>query len=246
MADSDNTMSLPAVTRRKVLAGTAIAIVGSKGGGFVRNNPEADQAIDPAVSVWQKWRAAQDHTEWLCRQQQRMERKLIEDVGVPCSKILLRDGQSVTLHSLEAVRDVLDLGSEKVAVCATAETNLEAHQARWDAADREIGYSAALAAEREAADRADELLKLLSETPAASFAGVAAKLDAILREEQPSEGCSEFPWPQIRSARDDLTRISKEIAPEQAFPEEIRQQQHGCRPGESVFAVARGTDASVE
>lgn len=121
---------------------------------------------------------------------------------------------------------------------------MAAHQARWDAADREMGYSAMLLAEGEAADRAEELLELLSRTPAASLAGVAAKLDAALTEGEPSEGSSEFPWPQIRSARDDLVRIAKEAMPEQVFPEEIGQQQHCRRPGEGGFAFARGDDGT--
>lgn len=209
MADSDNTTSRPRVTRRRVLAGTAIAIAGFKGNGFARS----DQAADPAVSAWQKWRTAYDRTEYLCRQQQRLERKLVETVGVPCSKIFLRDGQSVTLHSLEALRDALDLGNEDLSVRTEAEADLAAHQARWDAADREIGYSAALRAECEAADRADQLLEILSEFPAASLAGVAAKLDAVLTEGQASKDDDEFPWPQIRSTLEDVVRIGHQREP---------------------------------
>lgn len=42
-----------------------------------------------------------------------------------------------------------------------------------------------------------------------SSAGVAAKLDAVLREGNIWEDGSEFPWPQIRSALDDLARIGR-------------------------------------
>lgn len=54
MGDSDNTTTRPLVTRRRVLAGTAIAIVGSKRNAFARNDLETDQSADPAVAVWRK------------------------------------------------------------------------------------------------------------------------------------------------------------------------------------------------
>ncbi len=70
-------------------------------------------------------------------------------------------------------------------------------------------YAAALIAEKTAGEQATELLKRLSQTPAASLAGVAAKLDAVLGEGQPSEDDEEFPWPQIRSALADIIRIGR-------------------------------------
>ncbi|MDX8442902.1 hypothetical protein [Mesorhizobium australafricanum] len=221
MADSDNNMTLPFVTRRRVLAGTAIAMAGWQPKAFARNDLEKDQAADPAVAVWRKFQAALEQTERLCLQQQRLERKLAETVGFPCATIRLRDGESVTLHSLRALQEVLDLDPEDAAMRAKAEADFADHQMRWDAADKEIGYSATLRAERNAADRAEHLLETLSKTPAASLAGVAAKLDAALREGEVSEASDEFPWPQIRSALDDVIRIGQRLVPEQVFPNDM-------------------------
>ncbi|MDX8525877.1 hypothetical protein RFM68_15295 [Mesorhizobium sp. MSK_1335] len=233
MADSDITTTLPVVTRRRVLEGAAIAIVGSSRRAVARYDQETPQLTDPAVAVWRKWCAAHKQTERLCREQQRLERKLVEAVGFPSATIQPSEGKNVTLHSLQALRIVLDLAPEDVAMRAKAETDFAHHQERWDAVDSEIGYSATLRAEREAADRTEELLELLSETPAASLAGVVAKLDAVLMEGEPSEGSSEFPWPQIRSALDDLMTIGKIVA-EQAFPEEqpspLQEQTGGGSP----------------
>ena len=108
---------------------------------------------------------------------------------------------------------MLGIGSADLGVGAKAEADLSAHQARWDASDRAIGYTATLRAESEAADRAETLLEALSETPANSLAGVAAKLDAILREGQPSKDDAEFPWPQIRSVLEDIGRIGGQKGP---------------------------------
>ncbi|ESW62694.1 hypothetical protein NKI48_31760 [Mesorhizobium sp. M0644] len=94
-----------------------------------------------------------------------------------------------------------------------AEADFAAHQARWDAAAEETGYTAALRAEREAGDRAEDLLEVISSTPATTLAGIAGKLDAVLREGEAWEECSEFPWPQIRSALNDLVRIAQQMIP---------------------------------
>lgn len=225
MGDSDNTTTLPLVTRRRVLTGTAIAMAAWQPTAAARNDLEKDEPTDPAVAVWREWQAAHQQAERLCRQQQRLERKLAESVGFPCATIRLRDGESVTLHSRGALQGVLDLCPEDEATRAKAEADFAAHQARWDAADREIGYSAALHAERESADRAEDMLEMLSETPAASLAGVAAKLDAVLREGEVSEDSIEFPWPQIRSTLDDVIRIGQRLVPEQMLASEMLQSK---------------------
>lgn len=98
---------------------------------------------------------------------------------------------------------------EDAPACAVAEAKFEAHKLRWDMADRDIGYSVTVHAEREAADRASDLLDAIAAMPATSLAGVAAKLDAVLREGNIWEDGSEFPWPHIRSALDDLAHIAR-------------------------------------
>jgi hypothetical protein len=207
MADSDNSTPLSFVTRSELFRAPTAQMVGSQAEALARNDLERDQPADPAVAAWREWQAAQEETERLSREQQRLERKLVETVGFPNVMIKLSEGRTVTLHSLEAVRDVICVGSVDVAVGAKAEADLAAHQARWDASDRTIGYSATLRAESQAADRAEAFLEALSETPAISLAGVAAKLDAILREGQPSKDDAEFPWAQIRLVLEDIGRI---------------------------------------
>lgn len=207
------------------------------------NDLETDQSADPAMAVWREWQAAHEHTDRLCRQQQRQERKLVETVGFPCATIRLPGGESVTLHSLAALNEVLDSGPADAAVYAKAEADFAAHLARWDAVDGKIGYSATLRAEREAADRAEDLLEALSLTSAVSLAGVVAKLDAVLREGEVSGDDAEFPWPQIRSALNDVIRIGQRLVPEQKLPNEMLKPKP-CRKragdGLRVRAEANG------
>ncbi|MGX5850061.1 hypothetical protein ACWGTO_23570 [Mesorhizobium sp. PL10] len=218
MADSVNSMPLSFVTRRKVLTGASIAML------TLRENavtPGVGIAapFDPAVEVWRVWQNIHRLTYRLCRKQQRLETRLVKSVGFPHVTIQLAGGERVTLHSLEMLRRI---GSNDPSdpARAKAESDFTAHQARWDVADKEIGYSATLSAEREAGERAEELLGILSRTPATSLAGVLAKLDAVLLDGQASEDVGDLSWPLICSVRDDLIRIGKDMVPEQVFPEE--------------------------
>ncbi|MER9593998.1 hypothetical protein [Mesorhizobium sp. M0244] len=219
MGDSDNTTTLPSVTRRQVLAGGMITFtaLGIEDRALAGNAGATNTSPDPALVLWREWERAHKQTERLCRRQQRLETRLVESVGFPCATVRLSAGEDVTVHSIEALNEVLGNGPDMAALREKAEADLAAHQAHWDSAAGETGYTAALRAEREAGDRAEHLLEAFSTTPATTLAGVAGKLDAVLREGEAWEECSEFPWPQIRSALSDLVRIAQQMMPEQFF-----------------------------
>ncbi|WP_284202029.1 hypothetical protein [Mesorhizobium tianshanense] len=188
---------------------------------------------DPALALWREWETAHKLTERLCLRQQRLETRLVESVGFPCATVRLPESEEVTVHSIEALNEVLGKGPDMAALRETAEAEFAAHHARWDAAAEETGYSAVLRAEREAGERAQDLLEAFSATSATTLAGVAGKLDAVLREGEAWEECSEFPWPQIRSALSDLVRIAQQMMPEQSFT------------ASAVQSSARGGPAAV-
>lgn len=78
MADSDNTTTLPFVTRRRkkriVVFNPAVPAVSARMRG---DSAEAD----PAVALSLRWRAAQARSLVLCRRQQRLETMLMRRVG---------------------------------------------------------------------------------------------------------------------------------------------------------------------
>jgi hypothetical protein len=234
MGDSDNTTTLPFVTRRRMLAGgmvTSTALVLEKSA-LAGNEAATNMLPDPALALWREWESAHKLTERLCRSQQRLDTKLVESVGFPCVTVRLPEGEDVTIYSIEALNDVLGKGPDRAALRETAEAQFAAHQARWNAAAEKTGYTGALRAERDAGDRTQDLLEAFSTTPATTLAGVACKLDAVLREGEAWEECSEFPWPQICSALSDLVRIAQQMIPEQFFHSEkhpeLRPQQASC------------------
>ncbi|MER9121222.1 hypothetical protein NKH93_32505 [Mesorhizobium sp. M0954] len=226
MADSDNTTTLSFVTRRRVLAAgmiTSAALVAEKN--LFAGSPAApSMPADPALALWREWETAHKRTERLCRRQQRLETRLLESVGLPCVIVRLPKGREVTVHSIEALNEVLGKEPE-MALREKAEAYFAMYQARWNAAAEETGYTAALRAEREAGERAADLLEAFSTTPATTLAGVAGKLDAVLREGEAWEECSEFPWPQIRSALSDLVRIAEGLGADRVRRRRIRHDQ---------------------
>ncbi|MER9648626.1 hypothetical protein [Mesorhizobium sp. M0199] len=227
MADSDNTTTLPYVTRRRVLAGTVVAATAwtLEGKASASGAGSTNVRSDPALALWREWGRVHKQTERLCRRQQRLETGLVESVGFPCMTVRVPEGEELTVHSIEGLNEVLGNGPDTAALRERAESEFAAHQARWDAAAEKTGYIAALRAEREAGERTKDLLEAFSTTPATTLAGVACKLDAVLREGEAWEECSEFPWPQIRSALNDLVRIAEGLGADRVQRRRIRHDQ---------------------
>lgn len=210
MADSESSTSLPTVTRRELLSGTLTHQ-------FHPNSPATAEplrahaaVVDVALSLWRDWSALHGKTAELCRKQQQLETKLVKTVGFPHAVVAV-PGRSrpVSVSSIEQLENLVGTEPETLSVRAKAQAELAAHQARWDAADSLIGYSAAKQKEEDAAECDCQLAEALWAVQARSLAGVSAKLDAILRQGESCEDCMEFPWPQIRSALIDLIQIGK-------------------------------------
>lgn len=214
MADSDHSTSLFSVTRRRLLVGTATTCLASvlhnSGPADTRSIEGTRRAPDDAFSLWQEWLAAHEKTVAACRRQQRLETRLVKEIGFPRILVAMPDEPDpVPIFLMEKLDDFLGCDPETDSLRARAQADLMAHQARWDTADETIGYSQAKHAEEEAAEHERQLAEALWATPAHSLAGVAAKLDAVLAEGEWCEDCPEFPWPQIRSALIDIVRLSE-------------------------------------
>ncbi|MFU0504881.1 hypothetical protein [Pseudaminobacter sp. NGMCC 1.201702] len=160
---------------------------------------------DPVLALCESWRKTHEETLALCRKQQRLETYLAKAIGFPCVKVRLRNGEVVTVHSIESLSHICS--PEDEAIWRRALADFAVHQARWNAADAGIGYSQTQELERqsEAAERA--ILDDLPLAPASSMQGVLAKLSVILRDGEHWEEPDDFPWPHIRSVLDDLARL---------------------------------------
>ncbi|MDW6022210.1 hypothetical protein SAZ10_10640 [Mesorhizobium sp. BAC0120] len=238
MADSDNTRVCLSVTRRMLLTGmmaTTTAIPFRDNALAAAEALAAKPVFDPALVLWRDWKAAYLNTAALCRKQQRLETRLAETIGFPSAEVYLPDDDVTVSVSWHGDIEELFGDDPKLAdLRAEAEADLAAHQARWDEADARIGYSAAKREERAAADHEQELVDTLMAMPATTLAGVAGKLDAVLREGESFEECEEFPWPQIRSALVDLVRIAQALQPGIFMPGADRKGPYPKKRREAV------------
>ncbi|OLP74980.1 hypothetical protein AK812_SmicGene45313 [Symbiodinium microadriaticum] len=145
--------------------------------------------------------------------------RLVRTVGFPKAQVRL-PGEDTTATAT-CFQDIVELLGNDPALDGLrlkAEADLAEHKARWDAEDRRLGYSLIKRTELSTAKRAQDLFDTLMTTPATTLAGIVGKLNALLDEGATSEGCEEFPWPQLRAALDDLIRITKVLQPGMLVP----------------------------
>ncbi|MCM2477304.1 hypothetical protein HGO38_28030 [Rhizobium sp. CG5] len=206
MADSDNSRTLPVVTRRRLLSTSAAWLAAQVGDGNAAFHSENDRPDggDQTLMLWQEWRVAHEQVEKLCRKQQRLETALITAVGFPHVDIPVPDQDCVvSVFTMEEIDRRFGDAPENAEGKALAKATLAERQAAWNALDERVGYSRAKLAEQEAfAMRAERLNDLFSQ-PAHSVSGAAAKLHAVLAMGEDNPG-DEFPWPQIRAVIADL------------------------------------------
>lgn len=209
MTDSDNSRTLPAVTRRRLLSTSATwlaAQVGDVNAALFTGYGWLDGG-DSTLTLWREWKAAHDQVERLCRKQQRLETALIAAVGFPHVDIAVPDQDCiVAAFTMEEIDRLFGDASEAAEAKMQAKATLAEQQAAWDELDDRMGYSRAKQAEEKAFEMREERLNDLFAQPARSAAGVAAKLHAVLAMGEDSPG-DEFPWPQIRAGMTDLLSL---------------------------------------
>ncbi len=223
MADSDNTRVCPSVTRRLALRGAAAAgcaVFGEAAQARGLASPDTAIAIDdPVVCLWRDWEATHEQVQRLGRRQQELEVELAERVDCLGTLVSVRGGESVYVCSTHALDRLIGERTNMAAMRLQAERELAQQQARFEAVADEIGYFSSIKAEQQAFQRAEALLEAMAATRAITIAGVAGKLDAVVRwSEAWAEHPSTFPWQQIRSAHADLVALGRQAAPGLFFP----------------------------
>lgn len=222
MADSDNSRTLPAVTRRRLLSASAAWLAAQIGSAEATLAGDATDDSDPVLFLWRQWMTAQDEADRLCELQQRLESRMISEIGFPRVVVTGGDREApVSAFSMDEIDELLGDRPERAEAREQARSALAEQQRNWDALDERLGYSHAKQAERRAFAIRDECAHALWNEPALSRAGVAAKLHAILcmgREDCPDE----FPWSQIRAALVDVLPLN-ELRPSAPSP-----HKRGC------------------
>jgi hypothetical protein len=201
MADSDNTTTLPCVTRKTGPVRSASAIEESPAETEIRteSEPSADLALaaakkplvpaasrndtelqsaafgDPALLLISEWQMARYISLLLCRVQQRLESQIMVNPRI----------QGLTADSRTGVQD------------QTSRTLV----GRWE-------YAVAREAEVFAMTEALKLQDSIPEVVGTSLVGVIAKLEMIVGADRDIGDPTDFPWPHIASVLRDLKAIA--------------------------------------
>lgn len=187
MADSDNSRTLPSITRRNLIAGTATSMVAIEAFGSTAPNRHKPVEDDPAVLGWREWRAAHDHYVKANQALLDRENELYRTTAWPAVEIK-RSSLPTGGFSIRSNHD-LDYYVAKGWVGAEARPEIEAKlavkHAEWDQAAKRMGYRLAKRAEKQAWNRRYKLAVSLMNTPALSLAGATAKLHSILEMKIP-------------------------------------------------------------
>ncbi|MXN49414.1 hypothetical protein GR138_29915 [Shinella kummerowiae] len=190
MADSDNSRTLPSITRRKLIAGTATSIVATmatEAFGSIAPNRHMPVEDDPAVLGWREWIAAHDHYVEANQALLDRETELYQTAAWPNVEIersTLQTG-GFLIRSNHDIDYYIAKGWVGAEARSKIEGQLAAQQAKWDQAVRRTGYRLAEQAEKQAWSRRYKLAINLANTPALSLAGATAKLHSILEMKIP-------------------------------------------------------------
>lgn len=188
MTDSENSRTLPAITRRNLLYAPAVfAIPAGIPFASLAAASSFDGAAtgpDPLLQLFAEWHVAHNRYLELSDLRWEAEVALFRKAEFPEVEIRLPDGRTFSAVTEEEIALGLALPSMKQ-IRARARANLAAMTDRWDEMDNEIGYSRAVELENHAADRRTALAASLLATPACSAEGAAAKLACFIEMNTP-------------------------------------------------------------
>lgn len=190
MADSENSRTLLAITRRNSLQAAEW---------LLSNNFSDQQRLlprmrDGALTKWDAWNLAFQELGRLGREQQKLEGRLRSVAPEPQVEITRSDVMVSSLPS--SITEIQN--RQNGDACANAQASARA------TIDDDLGYRRAKQAEDDASLIEERLADELLQEPAITTVSVAAKLHCILERGSPHPHSDEYPWPHIRSVLVDI------------------------------------------
>jgi hypothetical protein len=208
MMDSENSMSLPVVSRRKLLAGIASAPALPSFNSAI----ESPEVSDPVLPLWREWQRLHACASALCQRWQAIEGQLLQKVGFPQVFIPSSDdGRRICAQSHSEIDQAVAAGDCSPEVGAALHVEFADRRTRWDAEAGALGLDEANQQELEAWRREEEAVRTIFQTPAATLAGVETKLDLMLHLSSVFSDDAEFPLPQVRSTIADVKRLRRAL-----------------------------------
>lgn len=226
MADSDTSRTLPSVARGKTVSNSGAqasrkSINGRNLFAITRNllasrtaelrEQRADRlpGPTPAAELWQNWFALHRQCERMTRFQQKLEAQVRATAGgFPVVTVVIASReQPISVNSfaeIERLKPQLNAGQ-----LTEARSELRRRRRKWKDADKKLGYSAALAFERDLSSQEGVVARVLWLAEPHSLVEVIAKLHCLLAMEDPGMRHKEAPWPELRAILGDLLHIER-------------------------------------
>ncbi|RCW19800.1 hypothetical protein DFR48_1185 [Ciceribacter lividus] len=131
MADSDNSRTLPAVTRRRLLSASAAWLAAQMRSAEATLAGDATDNSDPVLFLWRQWMTAHDEAERLCELQQRLESRMISEIGFPRVVVTGGDREDpVSAFSMDEIDELLGDRPERAEAREQARAALAEQQRR--------------------------------------------------------------------------------------------------------------------
>jgi len=163
----------------------------------------------PVRDMWPRWYACHQQRVRATRLREKLEKQLLEEAGglpVAMLRNVGNDG-TVEVHSFADInRMASQLDAEHL---SQARAELRWRRKRWKEADRRLGYSAAVALERELVEQAGISGRVMWITRPSSLTEVTAKLHCLIVMHDPSLKFEDAPWPELRTMLKDLIRVAE-------------------------------------
>jgi hypothetical protein len=208
MTHPKDSTSLSSVSRRRLIAGVAVAPVSVTGSFF----PRPPEPSDPIVPLWREWERLHALASELCHRWQEMETRLVRAVGFPQVFIPSADGsRAISAQSHSEIDQAVAAGDCPQELGAALHSEFAARRARWDAEAEALGFDEANRQELEAWRKEEEAVRAVFRTRAATLAGVEIKLALMIQLCAAFSDDPDFPLPQLRSTIADVKRLRRAL-----------------------------------
>ena len=224
MADSENSRTLPAISRgkekrehgtceglppiidRRNLLPVATRLLSA----LIAEIPQRrEQGPTPVREMWPRWYEYHQQHMRVIRLRGKLEAELLKEAGGLPVVMLPNVGKDGVVE----VRSFADLNRMAHQIdpehLSQARAELRRHRKRWKEADRRLGYSAIVAREQELAERAGISGRVMWITRPSSLIEVTAKLHCLIVMHDASLKLMDAPWPELRTMLKDLILLAE-------------------------------------
>ncbi|WP_337270733.1 hypothetical protein [Oryzifoliimicrobium ureilyticus] len=219
MADSENSRTLPAISRRKEkrehgkrkdlppiidrrnLLPVAARLLSTLSAEIPQRT---ESGPTPVREMWPRWYDYHQQHMRVIRLREKLQARLLEeasDLPVVTLPNIGGDGvvEAYSFADLNRMASQLDARH-----LSQARTELRRRRRRWKEADRRLGYSVIVAQEQELAERAGISGRVMRTTRTSSPIEVTAKLHCLIVMHDPRLKLKAAPWPELRTMLKDL------------------------------------------